>query len=133
MLASYPSAWLLLTLPFLSSIVVRSVPWLLALATRMNRLTRPLGALGLACLFAGLFGLLPAPGALPVALIGGAVSGYVVFSLPRRDWDGGGGGWEGPDPPPPDEPPPLGASGPIDWGMFDRLRAEWEWQPVGRR
>lgn len=98
-----PSAWLLLTLPFLSSLVVRSVPALRALATRMIWLTMPVGIAGLALLSAGLLGLLPKPYGLPLAVLGGIVSGYTVFTLPRSgsdddDWRRSG--------PPPDDPPP---------------------------
>ena len=117
---TYPSAWLLLAVPFLSSLVVRHSPPLLRLATRMNRFTRPVGAIGLLLLCAGLVGLLP----LPLALLGGAVSGYTVFSAPG-DSDGGDD-WRRPGPPPEEPPPPSGTDGPIDWQGFDRLREEWE-------
>jgi hypothetical protein len=125
MLASYPAASLLLALPFLSSLVVRSVPWLLALATRMNWLTRPIGMLGLACLCAGLLGVFPAPYALPLAILGGLASGYTVFCLPRRGGGRDGGDWWRRGPPPDEPPPPPLAGGPIDWQLFDRLRAQW--------
>jgi hypothetical protein len=133
MLGTYPSAWLLLALPFLSSVVIRSVPCLWNLATRLNWLTRPMGTLGLACLFAGLFGLVPSPYALPLAILGGLASGYTVFSLPGK-WDGSDGDdWRRQDPPPDEPPPPPGAGGPIDWQLFDRLRSRWEREPVPAR
>jgi hypothetical protein len=130
MLSTYPSAWLLLGLPFVSSMVLGSLPWLWALATTMNQLTRAIGTLGLAALFAGLLGLLPAPYALPVAVLGGAVSGYAMFSL--RDIGNGtdGNGWRRLGPPPDEPPPPPLADGPIDWQVFDRLRTQWERRPV---
>jgi hypothetical protein len=124
MVGLYPIAWALLTLPFLSSLAVRSVPALRRLATKMNRLTMPVGILGLAVLAAGLLGLLPKPYALPLAVIGGVVSGYSVFSLPRSDSDGGD--WRGSGPPPDDPPPPPFPHEPLDWNEFDRLRASWE-------
>lgn len=126
MLRTYPSAWLLLTLPFFSSIVLRSVPWLWGLATTMNRVTRPIGTLGLACLFAGLFGLVPRPYALPLAILGGAVSGYTVFSLPGKGEGNDGDDWRRPGPPPDEPPQPPVAGRPIDWQLFDRLRTQWE-------
>jgi hypothetical protein len=132
MLGTYPSAWLLLMLPFASSIVLRSVPRLWRLATTMNWLTRPLGTLGLICLFAALFGVLPRPYALPLAIIGGAVSGYTVFSLPGRDSGSDGDDWRRPGPPPNEPPPPPVVGGPIDWQLFDHLRAGWEQRPVTR-
>jgi hypothetical protein len=131
--STYPAAWLLLTLPFLSSMTLRSVPWLWGLATRMNRLTRPVGTLGLACLFAVLFGLVPSPYALPVAIVGGALSGYTVFSLPGRRDGSDGDDWRRWDPPPDEPPPPPVAGGPIDWQLFDRLRTQWERRPVTHR
>jgi hypothetical protein len=126
MLRTYPAAWLVLTLPFLSSILVRSVPCLWRLATTINRWTRPIGTFGLACLFAGLLGLLPRPYALPLAVLGGLVSGYTIFSLPGKGSGDDGDDWRRPGPPPDEPPPPPEADGPTDWRLFDRLRAEWE-------
>jgi hypothetical protein len=97
----------------------------------MNRLTRPVGILGLGLLCAGLVGLLPSPWGLPVALIGGAVSGYTVFTV-RTDTDDGDD-WHRPGPPPDEPPPSPGADGPIDWRGFDRLREQWEREPTGAR
>jgi hypothetical protein len=119
-----PSAWLLLTLPFLSSLVVRSVPALRALATRMIWLTMPVGIAGLALLFAGLLGLLPKPYGLPLAVLGGIVSGYTVFTLPRSGSDDDD--WRRSGPPPDDPPPPPVPREPLDWDEFDRLRTGWE-------
>jgi hypothetical protein len=120
----YPSEWLLLTLPFLSSLVVQSVPALRALATRMVWLTLPVGITGLALLAAGLVGLLPKPYALPLAILGGVVSGYTVFTLPRSGSDGDD--WRRSGPPPDDPPPPPVPREPLDWEEFDRVRAGWE-------
>ncbi|MFL5822983.1 MAG: hypothetical protein ACJ764_06020 [Solirubrobacteraceae bacterium] len=128
---TYPSAWLLLTVPFLSSLLVRNIPALLRLATRMNRLTRPVGLLGLTLLCAGVVGLLPMPWGLPLALIGGALSGYAVFTA-GGDSDAGDD-WRQPGEPPDEPPPPPGADDPIDWPGFDRLREEWEREPTLRR
>jgi hypothetical protein len=128
---TYPSAWLLLSVPFVSSLVVRKVPPLLRLATRMNRLTRPVGLLGLALLCAGLVGVLPSPWGLPLALIGGAVSGYTVFTVGTDTDDGDN--WRGPGRPPDDPPPPTGVDGPIDWQSFDHVREQWEREPTGTR
>ncbi len=119
-----PSAWLLLTLPFLSSLVVRSVPALRALATRMIWLTMPVGIAGLALLSAGLLGLLPKPYGLPLAVLGGIVSGYTVFTLPRSGSDDDD--WRRSGPPPDDPPPPPVPREPLDWDEFDRLRTGWE-------
>jgi hypothetical protein len=131
--SSYPAAWLWLALPFVSTLVLRSVPWLWRPAANHNRLMQAIGVLGLAGMAAGLTGLAPAPYALPLTLVGGAVSGYAIFSVPRhgRSDDGGGGDSDGP----PDEPTePPGVDERIDWRRFDRLRAEWEHeaQPTSR-
>ena len=75
------------------------------------------------------FGQLPA-GSLPRAygllltLVGGSVSGFAMFSLRRADNDDRGD--DGTQPPRRD--PPTGPDGdlPIDWPLFDRLRAGWE-------
>jgi hypothetical protein len=133
MLSTYPGAWLLLCLPFLSSLVLRSVPCLWRLASALNWFTWPLGVLGLACLFAGLFALIPPPFALPMAIAGGAVSGYVVFSVPRRGSGSDGDDWRRPGPPPDEPPEPPFEGAPIDWDLFDRLRGQWERRAVARR
>jgi hypothetical protein len=117
-----------LSVPFVSWLVVRKVPPLLRLATRMNRLTRPVGLLGLGLLCAGLVDMLPSPWGLPLALLGGAASGYTVFSA-RTDSDDGDDR-RGPGPPPDEPPPPPGVGGPIDWQGFDRLREQWEREPT---
>lgn len=132
MLRTYPSAWLLLTLPFLSSVVIRSVPCLWGWATTLNWLTRPLGTVGLVCLFGGMFGLIPSPYGLPVAIAGGLVSGYTVFSLRGKGNGSDGGDWRRGAPPPDEPPPPPVVGGPIDWQLFDRLRTRWEREPVSR-
>ena len=132
MLRTYPAAWVLVTLPFLSSILLRSVPPLWRLATTRNRWTRCVGTVGLVCLLAGLLGILPPPCALPLAILGGAVSGYAVYSLPRPDSGGNDDDWRRPDTPPDAPPPPPSETGPIDWERFDRLRRQWERRPVTR-
>lgn len=130
MLATYPSAWLLLTLPFLSSCLIRSIPPLLSLAGRRNRTMRAAGMVGMAGLFAGLLGVVPPAVGLPMMVIGGLVSGFTVFTLPR------GRGSDGDDwrrwRPPPEDPPPPDTYGPTDWEQFDRIRAQWERRPVLR-
>lgn len=123
---TYPSAWLLLSIPFFSSLLVRKVPFLLHLAIENNRQMRPIGVLGLTLLLAGLVGLLPTWG-LPLALLGGAVSGFAVFSVRGSDSEDDEGGQARL----PDEPPPApDTDRPIDWRQFDRLRARWERRPV---
>jgi hypothetical protein len=131
MLASYPSAWLLLTLPFLSTYVIRGVPSLLALAGRRNATMRLTGVAGLAAMLVALIGVVPPVFGLPVMLVGGAVAGFTVFTLPLNgESDGDDWRWWHP---PPDDPPPPGTDGPLDWDQFDRIRAHWERQPVLRR
>jgi hypothetical protein len=134
MFSSFPAAWVLVALPFLSALLISQIRPLRALAATRYRVTWPLGIAGLVLLFAELIGALPAASALPVMLLAGAVSGFSLF-WPLRDQDSPGsgeGGWSGEGPPrdgPPgdDGPPltPLGHRWP-DWERFDRLRAEWE-------
>jgi hypothetical protein len=132
MLSTFPAAWLLFALPFVSSAVVANVPALHRLSVRHHRITWPTGLIGLIGLFAGLLGLLSPVYALPVMLAGGAFSGFAVFLPPRTE--GGGeddGGW-GRGGPPPEDPPPSPPGDPIDWDYFDRLRLAWERIPAGR-
>jgi hypothetical protein len=126
-LATYPSAWLLLTLPFLSTYVIRGVPPLLRLAGRRNTTMRLIGVAGLAAMAVALIGVVPPAVGLPTMVLGGAVSGFTVFTLPRRDGSDGGDWrrWR----PPPDDPPPH-TDQPLDWERFDRTRAQWERQAV---
>lgn len=127
MLASYPATWLLLTLPFLSTYVIRCVPSLLGLAGRRNRSMRLIGAAGLVAMLVALTGVVAPTFGLPMMVLGGLVSGFIVFTLPPK------GGSDGDDwrrwPPPPHDPPPPDTDGPLDWEHFDRIRAQWERQP----
>ncbi len=135
MFSTFPSAWVLVALPFLSALLISQISPLRALATTRYRVTWPVGIAGLVLLFAELIGALPAASALPVMLLAGGVSGFSLF-WPSRGVDGGGSdddGWrDGPadDRPRHDGPPlaPLGQRWP-DWERFDRLRAEWERRP----
>lgn len=131
MLASYPSAWLLLTLPFISTYVIRDIPALLRLAGRRNVTMRLIGVAGLAAMVVGLVARIPPEFGLPMMVLGGAVSGFTVFTLPRYEGSDGDNWrrWQ----PPPDEPPPPANDGRVDWDRFDRIRAQWERQPVNRR
>lgn len=130
MLARYPPAWLLLSLPFLSTYVIRGVPSLLSLAGRRNTSMRLMGAAGLATMLVGLTGAVAPAFGLPMMVLGGVVSGFTAFKRPPK------GGSDGDDwrrwRPPPDDPPPPDADGRLDWEQFDRIRAQWERQPVRR-
>lgn len=128
MLATYPSAWLLLTLPFLSMYVIRCVPALLRLAGRRNATMRLMGAAGLVAMAAALIGDVPPVFGLPMTVLGGAVSGFTVFTLPRGDGSDGDD-WRRGQFPPDDRPPPK-TDRPLDWDQFDRVRARWEQQPA---
>ena len=142
--SSFPAAWVLIALPFLSALLISQIRPLRQLAVSRYWLTWPLGIAGLLLLLAELIGALPS--AMPVILAAGAVSGFSLF-WPLRHEDAGGSGeddWrEGPprDPPPRDDGPsrddtpplaPLGQRWP-DWDRFDRLRAEWERRPTRPR
>lgn len=130
MLYSYPSAWLCLTLPFLSACLIRNVPALLGLAGRHNRAMRLLGVTGLAALLVALSGVIAPTYGILVMVVGGLVSGFSVFT---RSWgDHGGDDWRRRRPPPDEPPPPPDDGGLLDWELFDRLRASWERQPVAR-
>jgi hypothetical protein len=127
-LTSYPSVWILLALPFISSAVIASVPSLRKLTTTHNHSTWPAGLVGLLLLVAGLVGVLPAALGLPLMLLGGVVGGFAMFrTRPDSDDDDDWRRWGEP----PDDPPPL--DGPIDWQRFDRLRRQWERRPLARR
>lgn len=128
MLASYPSAWLLLTLPFLSSCFIRSVPALLNLAGRRNRTMRLVGIAGLATMLVALAGAVPPRFGIPMMIAGGLVSGFTVFTTRRPDSEGDD--WRRWQPPPDDPPPPPDDGEPLNWDLFDRMRAQWERQPV---
>jgi hypothetical protein len=133
MFSSFPAAWVLVALPFLSALVISQIPPLRELTARRHRVTWPLGMAGLFLLFAELIGWLPAASSLPVIFLAGAVSGFSLFWPPAGQEEGGsrpdGRGEEPPeDPPPHDDGPPLAPLGqrPPDWDRFDRVRAEWE-------
>jgi hypothetical protein len=128
--ASFPAAWLLVALPFVSALVISQIQPLRRLVERRDRSAWLLGIIGLVLLFGGEIGLLPANSALPVMLVAGGVSGFALLWSPRR----GRGGSDGDDwlrEPPQDGPPPspLGHR-PLDWAQFDRLRAKWERRPT---
>lgn len=128
MLMSYPSAWLLLVLPFLSSCFIRSVPPLLNLAGRRNRMMRVVGVAGLVTMIAALAGAAPPHYGIPLMIAGGLASGFTVFTIAKPDY--GDDGWRRFGPPPDDPPPPPDDGEPFDWERFDRVRAQWECQPV---
>lgn len=138
MFSSFPAAWVLVALPFLSGLLISQIRPLRELAVSRYRVTWPLGIAGLLLLSAELIGVLPST--VPVILVAGAVSGFSLFwPLRREDSDGpgGGDGRQGPprdDPPRDDGPPPapLGHHW-ADWDRFDRLRADWERPPSPRR
>ena len=121
-------------LPFISAIAVAKVARLRGLATAHHRITWPLGVAGLGCLLAAVVGVVPGRYALPLALLGGAVSGFAMFWARRSD-DGGDDrdDWRRRHPSPDTPPPRPAGSGPIDWELFDRLRADWERGPVRGR
>jgi hypothetical protein len=131
MLDSFPSAWLLLALPFLSAAVIAAAGPLSRVASIHHRVTWPLGLVGLVGLVAGLTGLLSPALSLPVAIAGGAVSGFAMFWV-RRDGDDDDN-WRWRDRPPDDPPPDPVDHAPLDWELFDRLRAEWASPRLGRR
>jgi len=128
----FARALVLLLLPFVSVGAIAHSAVLRQLAATHNRVTWPLGVAGLGCLMAGLLGVLSGRVALPLTLLGGAVSGFAVFWVRRTDDsddsddsdDGDDWRRRGPSP----ESPPLhpAGDGAIDWERFDRLRAGWE-------
>ncbi len=122
MFSSFPAAWVLIALPFISALLISQIQPLRELAVTRYPLTWPLGVLGLILLIAELIGALPAASALPVMFLAGAVSGFSLFWPSRGEERGGPGPARGHDDGPPFKP--LG-SGPLDWERFDRLRAEW--------
>jgi hypothetical protein len=133
---SFSSAWILFVLPFASSGVIAHAHPLWRLGTRYNKLTLPIGILGLGAFTAGMVGLLPVSWAILAVVAGGALAGFAMFSIPPKQTGGGeedsdDGGW-GRRPPPEDEPPPpAGGGGELewDWQRFDELRAQWEREP----
>ena len=132
MLSSFPFAWLLLTLPFVSAGLIARARPLRELSARHHRMTWTTGVLGLCAFLAGFAGLLPAAWTLAAVIVGGAVSGFACF-WPAKPDDGGDDDWRRWWIAPEDEPPPGLPDVPIDWQKFDRLRAGWERRPrVGR-
>ena len=129
MLTSYPSAWLLLGLPFISLVVILSVPRLRGLASTRNVITWPVGVLGLGCLLTGLLGFLSPGYGLPVMVGAGAVSGFSMLAVPQVDGNDGDD-WRDP----PDDPSPQPTDGEaVDWQLFDLLRSRWDGAPTRGR
>jgi hypothetical protein len=133
---SFPSVWILFVLPFASSGVIAHARPLRKLSTRHNRFTISVGIVGLGAIAAGMVGLLPVSWAILAVVVGGALAGFSIFSLPAKNTGGeqgppeDGGGW-GRRPPPRDQPPrPAGGGGELDWDHFDQLRAQWECTPL---
>ena len=123
-LSGFLAISLLLGLPFISASVIACVPCLGKSIATHHTLIWAIGIAGLGCLLVGLVGSLPRAYGLLLTLVGGSVSGFAMFSLRRADNDDRGD--DGPQPPRRD--PPRGPDGdlPIDWPLFDRLRAGWE-------
>lgn len=130
MLKSFPAAWLLLALPFFSCAAISTTPKLRVMASRHTWITWPLGVAGLIGLLGALVGFVPAPAAVPVALLGGAVAGYACFWAPAPGSDGEDGGWGRSGPPPEEPPPPRPTGDRFDWDEFDSVRACWERLPA---
>ena len=130
-LPSFAAIWLLPALPFVSVTLIACVPALRKLTSNHHAVTWPIGILGLGCLFAGLIGSVSPAYGLPMMLVGGAVSGFAMFSVRRAGDDSQVDEFDG-RPPPDDPPPPLRRNVPIDWQLFDRLRKQWETPPVPR-
>ncbi len=126
MLASFPLAWFLLALPFVSAGIIAQVKPLRQFASAHNRITWPLGLFSLALLLAGLMGRISPAWALPLTVCAGFTAGFSVFWSPGKDTGGDDdddGRWR--RPPPNDQPPDPMGDGP-DWDLFDRLRRQWE-------
>jgi hypothetical protein len=115
----------LLLLPFVSATGVAHSARLRKLATTHNPVTWPLGVAGLGCLMAGLVGVISGRYALPLTVLGGAVSGFAVFWVRRTDDSDDGDDWRRRRPSPESPPPQPAGDGPVDWELFDRLRAGW--------
>ena len=86
-LSGFADIWLLPAVPFLSARVIGCVRSLWKLTASHHVVTRPIGILGLGCLLAGLTGLLSPVPALPLILLGGAVSGFAMLSVRGADPD----------------------------------------------
>jgi len=124
MLSTFPAAWLILAVPFVSAGVIARVKPFRRLAARHHRVMWMTGVAGLCAFAAGLIGLLPISWTVPAVVLGGAVAGFACF-WPRRT-DDGGEGWRRWTFAPDDDQPPPSPDTPIDWQEFDRLRAQWE-------
>jgi hypothetical protein len=121
----FPTVWLLLASPFVSATVIRRIPPLMSFSSAHYRLTWGMGIGGLSLLFVGALGLLPAPAQLPLMLLGGAIAGFSMLNPPREDRGSDGEDWRWRRPPE-DPPPKPRGDGPLDWAVFDQLRAQWE-------
>ncbi len=127
MLPMFPTIWLLLALPFVSTIVFRQIPPLLRLTAAHHAATMLLGLAGLVVLLAGALGLLPAFSELPLMLLGGLLGGLPMVSGPRGDGGSGPDDWRWRPSPPDDHPPePAPGGAGLDWAAFDRMRTQWE-------
>jgi hypothetical protein len=125
MFTSFPGAWLLPALPFVSALLISQIRPLRKLAIARYRLMWPLGLAGLTVLLAALIGVVPGVSALPVMFLAGAVSGFSLFWSPPGE--SGLGGRDGGGGLPPGSPPlPPLSDAPLDWRRFDRLRGEWD-------
>jgi hypothetical protein len=121
----FPTVWLLLALPFVSTMVIRHVAPLGRLSSTHYHLTWGAGIVGLSLLFAGALGLLPASFQLPLMILGGSVAGFSMLNPPREDRGSDGEDWRWRRPPG-DPPPKPRGDGPVDWLVFDQVRAQWE-------
>ncbi len=122
---TFPLAWLLLGLPFASAALIASIPPLLRLAERWPAVTLAVGVAGVSVFFLALLGMLPLSITVAAMIGGAAFGGFSCFWGHGTDRQDGGDDWRRP-PPGDDEPPePPGDHPPIDWGEFDRLRAQW--------
>jgi hypothetical protein len=126
MFMTFPSAWLVLLLPFLSAGVIAHVRPLRRLSAAHHPITWSAGVVGLGGFLAGLAALLPESSTLPAVVLGGAVAGFSCFWTTNTDGDD----WSRRSPTSDgDEPPPGLSDIPIDWQQFDRLRAGWARRP----
>lgn len=133
MLASFPLAWFLLALPFISAAIIAQVKPLRRLAAEYNRITWRVGVCSLVLLLVGLMADTSAAWSLPLIVLAGLGAGFAVFrSRPEGedDDDDDDGRWRRP---PPDDRPPDPIGGGPDWELFDRLRRRWERPRVPQR
>jgi hypothetical protein len=121
MLTTFPSAWLVLLLPFLSAGVIAHAGPLRRLSAAHHRITWSVGVLGLGGFLASLAGLLPESCTLSAIILGGSVAGYSCFWTTST---GDGDDWRDSGPRPDDDGPPGLPDVPTDWQRFDRLRAQ---------